>query len=147
MEGLDRLRVTLRVSYDQMVIRHNLDLYNDDALTKLVRKCAERFEMSSSYMYPIIGQLFNLLEDYRIKAIQEAKETKVLKKELSETEVSAATELLNSKNLLSDINALIGQGGVIGEVENRLLMYIIFTSRLMSNPLHIISMGASGTGK
>jgi len=42
---------------------------------------------------------------------------------------------------------LIGKSGVIGEEKNRLLMYIIFTSRLMSNPLHIISMGASGTGK
>ncbi|NOQ74902.1 MAG: hypothetical protein GQ574_23005 [Crocinitomix sp.] len=147
MEGLDRLRITLRVRFDQMVIRHNLDLYNDDALTKLVRKCAERFEMSSAYLYPVIGQLVNLLEDYRIKAIQEAKETTVVKKELSEVEKVEALKLLNSKNLLSDISDLIGQGGVIGEVENRLLMYIIFTSRLMANPLHIISMGASGTGK
>ncbi|NOQ76109.1 MAG: hypothetical protein GQ574_29165 [Crocinitomix sp.] len=147
MEGLDRLRVTLRVRFDQEVIRHNLDLYNDDALTKLVRKCAERFEMSSSYMYPVVGQLVNLLEDYRIKAIQEAKETTVVKKELTPEEAKAAKQLLCSKNLLSDINDLIGKGGVIGEVDNRLLMYIIFTSRLMANPLHIISMGASGTGK
>ncbi|NOQ72490.1 MAG: hypothetical protein GQ574_10840 [Crocinitomix sp.] len=147
MEGLDRLRVTLRVRFDQAVIRHNLDLYNDDALTKLVRKCAERFEMSSSYMYPVIGQLINLLEDYRIKAIQEAKETTVVKKVLTPDEVENATVLLKSKNLLSKISSLIGQGGVIGEVDNRLLMYIIFTSRLMANPLHIISMGASGTGK
>ena len=148
LEGLDRLRVTVRATYEGMIIRHNVDLYNDNQLTVLVRKCAERFEMSSSYMYPIIGQLVNLLEDYRIKEINAQKEnSKPKKKELTASEAEKATELLNSKNLLEVINDLIGKSGVIGEENNRLLMYIIFTSRLMSNPLHIISMGASGTGK
>ncbi len=148
MEGLDRLRVTIRVTYDQLIIRHNVDLYNDNLLTQLVRKCAERFEMSSSYLYPIVGELVNLLEDYRIKEIKKEQQGATVKKvELSEEEAEAATQLLESENLLSTINDLIGQAGVIGEVENRLLMYIIFTSRLMTNPLHIISMGASGTGK
>ena len=148
LEGLDRLRVTVRATYEGIIIRHNVDLYNDNQLTVLVRKCAERFEMSSSYMYPIIGQLVNLLEDYRIKEINSQKEnSKPKKKELSEVEIKAAQELLKSESLLETINELIGKSGVIGEADNRLLMYIIFTSRLMSNPLHIISMGASGTGK
>ena len=148
LSGLDRLRVTVRATYDQIIIRHNVDLYNDNQLTILVRKCAERFEMSTSYMYPIIGQLVNLLEDYRIKEINALKEaSKPKKKELSTDEIKAATELLKTPNLLETINELIGKSGVIGEENNRLLMYVIFTSRLMANPLHIISMGASGTGK
>jgi len=36
---------------------------------------------------------------------------------------------------------------MIGEENNRLLMYLVFTSRLREQPLHIISLGASGTGK
>lgn len=148
LEGLDRLRVTVRATYDNIIIRHNVDLYNDNQLTVLVRKCAERFEMSSSFMYPVVGELVNMLEDYRIKEINAEKEnSKQKKKELSPEEIEKATELLKSKNLLKVVNAMIGKSGVIGEVDNRLLMYIIFTSRLMSNPLHIISMGASGTGK
>jgi len=148
LSGLDRLRVTVRATYDQIIIRHNVDLYNDNQLTILVRKCAERFEMSTSYMYPVIGQLVNLLEDYRVKEINALKEaSKPKKKELTKEETEAASQLLKSKNLLEAINELIGKSGVIGEVDNRLLMYVIFTSRLMANPLHIISMGASGTGK
>jgi len=42
---------------------------------------------------------------------------------------------------------LIGKSGVIGEETNRLLMYILFTSRKTNNPLHCISLGSSGTGK
>ena len=41
----------------------------------------------------------------------------------------------------------IGKSGVIGEENNRLLMYIIFTSRKLNHPLHIVSLGSSGTGK
>jgi hypothetical protein len=36
---------------------------------------------------------------------------------------------------------------MIGEASNRLLMYLIFTSRKQNQPLHIVSLGASGTGK
>ena len=41
----------------------------------------------------------------------------------------------------------IGLSGVIGEANNRLLMFLIFTSRKRENPLHIISLGSSGIGK
>ena len=44
-------------------------------------------------------------------------------------------------------NNLIGKTGLVGEENNRLLMFLVFTSRLREQPLHIISLGASGTGK
>ena len=43
IEGLDRMRVTVKVEYRQQVIRHNLDLYNEASVDRLVRRCAERF--------------------------------------------------------------------------------------------------------
>jgi hypothetical protein len=36
---------------------------------------------------------------------------------------------------------------VIGEEINRLIMYLVFTSRKTARPLHIISFGSSGSGK
>ena len=45
LEGLDRMRVTLKVSLNQSEIpplRHNLDLYNDTQLEKFIRKTALR---------------------------------------------------------------------------------------------------------
>ena len=41
----------------------------------------------------------------------------------------------------------IGKAGVIGEETNRILMYLIFTSRKRETPLHVISLGSSGIGK
>ncbi|WP_315814180.1 hypothetical protein [Paraflavitalea speifideaquila] len=54
---------------------------------------------------------------------------------------------LQQPGLLQRSNDLIGQSGVIGEETNRLLMYLVFTSRKREQPLHIISLGSSGTGK
>jgi hypothetical protein len=50
IEGLDRLRVTLKVQWKEQAVRQNLDLYNSPALDKLVRKCAESFSLGLEYM-------------------------------------------------------------------------------------------------
>lgn len=44
-------------------------------------------------------------------------------------------------------NDLIGKSGVVGEEENRIIMYLIFVNRKREKPLHIISFGSSGAGK
>ena len=54
---------------------------------------------------------------------------------------------LKQPDLLQRINSLIGESGVTGEDSNRLLMYLVFTSRKREQPLHTISLGSSGTGK
>ncbi|MEM6526527.1 MAG: hypothetical protein AAGF85_07520 [Bacteroidota bacterium] len=38
LEGLDRMRVTLKIQVEHLALRHNLDLYNDTQTEKLIRK-------------------------------------------------------------------------------------------------------------
>jgi hypothetical protein len=66
VEGLERMRVTLKVEYKQQAVRHNLDLYNNESLDKLVRRCAERFALGTSYLAAAFSTLINLLEVYRL---------------------------------------------------------------------------------
>ena len=68
-------------------------------------------------------------------------------KQLSVSEEKEAIDFLTREELLNRTNAYIGKSGVIGEQTNRLLMYLLFTSRLTANPLHCISLGSSGVGK
>ena len=45
LEGLDRMRVTLKVQVEHLSLRHSLDLYNDNQLEKLEigrASCRER---------------------------------------------------------------------------------------------------------
>jgi predicted transcriptional regulator len=147
---LESLRITLsiqKLKHDN-VLRHTLDLYNDNQVEKFVRKVAERLEIGTSIVRRCLQDVTKELENYRFLLIQQYEEAhKPYFKELSTTEEREAIKFLKRKDLLSKTNELIGKAGVIGEVDNRLLMYLIFTSRKTNNPLHCISLGSSGVGK
>lgn len=54
---------------------------------------------------------------------------------------------LQQPRLLERTNEIISKSGIVGEELNRLIMYLIFTSRKTTRPRHVISFGSSGTGK
>jgi len=146
LRNLDRLKVTLKVerrgdAFNRL--RHNLDLYNDDQLGKYSLKASDRLDVSSERMRKSLAQLVDELENHRAKS-QTGKREKV---ELSPERKRLAVKYLKAAKLLKRTNQDIEKTGVVGERINRLLMYICFTSRLMATPLHIITMGGSGTGK
>jgi hypothetical protein len=162
LEGLDRLRVTLKIEVANrkfkhylnnpdiadLALRQNLDLYNDTQVEKLIRRTAERLEVGSTAIAKAIADITNQLEVYRLQQIDaNAHQTAALKKLLTTEETEAAKEFLSETNLIQRTTEYIGKSGVIGEELNRILMYIIFTSRKLSHPLHIVSLGSSGTGK
>ena len=162
IDGLDRLRVTLKIEVvnrkfkhylnnaelADLAIRHNIDLYNDTQVEKLIRKTAERLEVGSSNIAKSLADLINQLETYRLQRIEQSATEAITKiKTLTAEERQSATDFLEQPNLLERTNEAIGKSGLIGEELNRLLMYLIFTSRKREHPLHIISLGNSGTGK
>ena len=150
LDGLDRMRVTLKVELPespQPPLRHNLDLYNDVQLEKFQRKIAERFELGISLVSASLAELIQELENYRLEQITTTLQEGVKSYVLSEEEKAEAEAFLQSPNLLERTNEAIGKSGILGEEINRLIMYLIFTSRKRSHPLHVVSLGASGMGK
>ena len=130
------------------ILRQSLDLYNDTTVEKFIRKCAERLEIGTNLTRSALQELTKALENYRFAIIDKSSQSQKPKtKQLTKAEKETAIKFLKSKNLLEKTNELIGKSGVIGEINNRLLMYLIFTSRKTNNPLHAISLGSSGTGK
>ena len=151
---LESLRVTLSIEKLTKtkavlnILRQSIDLYNDNQVEKLVRKCAERLEIGTSVIRKTLQELTKELENYRfLLTSKQAESQKPFSKHLTKLEEQEAIKFLQSKNLLERTSELIGKSGVIGEVDNRLLMYLIFTSRKTNNPLHCISLGSSGVGK
>ena len=149
IEGLHSMRVTLKIDFKTYPsIRHSLDLYNETQTEKLVKKTAERFTLSTTYVHNAVGNLINTVEDYRLKEIDGNKlKSNTNKPTLAKEEIAAAENYLKQNNLLQNTNDDIGKSGVIGEEVNRLIMYLVFTSRKTNRPLHIISFGSSGVGK
>jgi len=147
MNHLDRLRVTLKTSYEGQNIRHTIDLYNDDQVERYVKKASEKLEVSSSILYQNLNTLTDQLEQYRLHHIEKQKKQQVRKRTLTEERIKQAVEYLESPNLLERTNRDIGRTGVVGEETNRLLMYLVFTGRLREKPLHIVTLGSSAAGK
>jgi predicted transcriptional regulator len=162
LEGLDRLRVTIKIEVlnrkfqhylnnpdiAALAIRQNLDLYSITQVEKLARLIADRLEVGVTAVSKDLSDITSELESYRLQQIEskQQEQNKIIRP-LSEVEKNAAIEFLQSKNLLQATNELIGRSGIVGEELNRLIMWLIYTSRKTAKPLHIISMGSSGTGK
>lgn len=162
LEGLDRLRVTIKIEVINrkfqhylnnpdiaaLAIRQNLDLYSITQVEKLARLIADRLEVGVTPVSKDLSDITNELERYRLQQIEskQQEQTKVVKP-LIEAERKAAITFLQQPDLLQRTNELIGRSGIVGEELNRLIMWLIYTSRKTSKPLHIISMGSSGTGK
>ena len=151
LEGLDRLRVTLKVEVKDSPrppFRHTVDLYNDTQLEKFIRKCAEKLETGTTVITASLSELTEKLEQYRLEQIKQTAESNKPKiKPLTAAERAAAENYLQQPNLLEKTKADIGNSGVVGEENNRLLMYIIYTYRKSQSPLHVICLASSGTGK
>jgi predicted transcriptional regulator len=162
LEGLDRLRVTIKIEVVNrkfvhylnnpdiaaLAIRQNLDLYSITQVEKLARLIADRLEVGVTAVSKDLSDITNELESYRLQQIESKQQEQGKQiKPLTGQEQKAAIEFLQQKNLLQTTNELIGKSGMVGEELNRLIMWLIYTSRKTAKPLHIISMGSSGTGK
>lgn len=162
LDGLDRMRVTLKVEVLNrkfrhyldhpdiagLAIRQNLDLYNHHQVEKLSRLIADRLEIGLTPVVQALGDITDQLEGYRLQQLETRQQEQVKPlKALTEAEQQAAMQFLQQPDLLQRTNEIIGKSGMVGEELNRLIMYLIFTSRKTSRPLHVISFGSSGTGK
>jgi len=146
LEGLDRMRATLKLATSHQSIRQNIDLYHDDQVQKLVRKAAERLEVGSSKLNAALYDLINQLESYRLEQLSKQNDHPK-EAALTESERKAAEAFLKTENLLNTTNDLLGQSGIIGEEINRQLLWLVYSSRKRSKPLHVMCLGSSGTGK
>ncbi|GAO27769.1 CHC2 zinc finger domain-containing protein [Geofilum rubicundum] len=152
LQQIDRLRITVKISRTDTndplhSIRHTIDLYHSDYLEKFIGKASEQLETGTNVLKRAIAELTEQIESYRLSKIESQKEQKPQARQLTEHRQNKALNYLKAPKLMERTNDDIGRTGMIGEENNRLLMYLIFTSRLREQPLHIISLGASGTGK
>jgi DNA primase len=151
---LDRMKITLELKRTDSLnilhkIRQQVDLYNDEALQRFLRNASEKLELGSKQLQYGVTVFTELLDAFRkgqIATEQQAKDDRK-KTVVSQKAMDEASRVLSSQKLLKVINTIIGNTGIVGEEKNRLIMWLIFCTRMQEKPLHIICLGASGTGK
>jgi predicted transcriptional regulator len=150
LEGLDRMRVTLKVEIPDSPrppVRHNLDLYNDNQLGKLVRVIAARLEVGMSVTEACLAELIEGLEAWRLEEVKKQGPEKQDPKPLTETEREQAEQFLKAPQLMERTSAALKASGLIGEEANGMILYVAMTSRQCEDPLSVICLARSGVGK
>ena len=150
LTGLDRMRVTLKVEHKAkpaLPVRHHLDLYNHPHTEQLVSKIAESFDLPTQVATHTVATLTSELEGYRARRMESLQPRAEERIELSPAERQTAIQYLKQANLLERTGEDIGRSGIVGEETNRLIAWLVYSSRKLSVPLHLLFLGASGSGK
>ena len=152
MNNLDRMRVTLYMRRNPHInaaysIRQNIDLYQDDLVEKFIRRSAEKLEISTSLISKAIAELTEELESYRLQQVESKKKTTVQKKELTAIEKQEAIENLKRKDLMEWTMQGYEKTGIVGELNNAMILHFAMVSRKHEDPVSVICLSASGTGK
>jgi len=148
--GLDRMKVTLKVRHKEkadLPIWHGLDLYNHGQREQVIDNIAEAFELGTQSTANTLAQLTSALEDYRVKKIEALQPKQEQLPELTTSERQAAISELKKPNLLQRTAQMIKESGITGEETSSLIAYLVYCTRKQAVPLHIMFLGASGSGK
>jgi DNA primase len=150
LTGLDRMRVTLKVEHKArpvLPVRHHLDLYNHPHTEQLMNKIAESLDIPTQGATQTIAALTSELESYRAKRMESLQPRAEERVQLSPAQRQAAINYLKQANLLERTGEDIGRSGIVGEEINRLIAWLVYSSRKLSVPLHLMFLGTSGSGK
>jgi len=146
---LDSLRVTLVIEHleNKAKSRNKLDLYEDKQTEKISREAAEKLNLRADLIEQDLNSLTDLLDQYREQAMPADNNDEAKRVIIPQETKIKCLNFLKSKNLLSEINELIGKSGVVGEEKSRIFLFGIASTYKMENTLHALIQGTSGSGK
>ena len=147
-KDLDSLKVTLAITSDEgRRSRQKLDLYEDKQIARCARAVAEKLSLRADLVELDLDRLTELLEAHRETIRTATKREETTKIAVNGADRKRCLDFLKAPNLLGRINELIERAGIVGEENNRLLLFVVASSFAMPNTLHALIQGASGSGK
>ena len=106
-------------------------------VARLLRESAEAIEAD-------INRLIGQLEAYAQKQAEKTQTTIVL---VSDEDKAEGTKLGRNPDLVSEILRDVEKLGMVGEQHNKLMGYLVMTSRKLDDPLALLILSGSGAGK
>jgi len=147
----DVMKVNLLVSataFDgQAVHVDTLDLYQARPRGVFIRQAAAELGVKEAVIKADLGKLLlkcEALQDEQIRVLQSPQAKAVT---LSESESSAALDLLHAPDLLGCIANDLTRCGLVGEEANKQVAYLAALSRKLATPLAVTIQSTSAAGK
>lgn len=130
--------------------RVKIDLYERESIRHLAEQIADLYYQNNEQVETELLKLTDELEKYRESQIEQfRRELKVKRnyQHIPPEKEKLIIQFLKDPNLIHNIDKLIEQAGVVGEENTRKLLFINASTYKMSNPLHTLIQGTSGSGK
>lgn len=149
---MQQMKVSLQIvdRHTQRKYRLKIDLFEFAHVQFQCKELSEKQNLDYNTLETDLIRLTDLLEVYR-EELFEAEVNPIAEqysaKELTPKASEKAMEFLSKPNLLNNIDALLEQSGIIGEEDNRLMLFVIASTYKMPNLLHSLIQGTSGEGK
>ena len=137
-ENYQSLRIMLLSKIDRYKQREAVDLYDATQVLKYQRKLSEATHTQLSEVKDAFYYLTDELEEYITELRDNKGKPLVEKIEIDANAHKEAVTLLTSKNLLSDIQMLMDGAGVVGNENNRMILFLVYLSRKMNKGIHAI---------
>jgi hypothetical protein len=149
---LGNLRVSLQIVQTTTQKKHRLkvDLFDFGNVQNQCTELSEKQGFDYQELESDLLQLTDLLEQHRdllFEAEINPVTDKYSEKELTPQAHEKAIAFLSKDKLLENINTLLEQNGIVGEEENRILLFILASSYKMPYLMHALVQGSSGEGK
>lgn len=149
---MQNMKVSLQIidRITQRKHRLKIDLFEFAHVQFQCKELSEKQNLDYDLLEADLIRLTDLLEIYReelfeaeVNPFSEQYSAKELTPKASEN----AMEFLSKPNLLKNIDKLLEQSGIIGEEDNRMMLFVIASTYKMPNLLHCLIQGTSGEGK
>jgi DNA primase catalytic core len=140
------LRVSMRAESRGECFYDNLDLYSSRSRTFYSQNLASLFEREPKRIEKDLLAILEYMEAERDKRL-ESSSTVPAKREPTEEEKRLGMEFLTSPGLFDQIVSDMETLGYVGEDLNKLLVYIAASSRKLEDPISILILSQSASGK
>jgi len=148
-QGASRLRATVKaVSGDPANAGRfhidTVDFYLSRSRRMFMGEAARLFRVAVEIVEADVNRLISQVEAYAQKQLEGTQNQTVL---VSDTDKAEALKLGKHPDLAEEILRDMEKLGLVGEATNKLIGYLVMTSRKMPDPLALLTLSGSGSGK
>ncbi|MCF0241138.1 MAG: hypothetical protein HUK25_00780, partial [Treponema sp.] len=139
------LRVNIRAGNGKVSYYDTIDLYQSRGRTNYAQGVFRTWGMNPERCENDLVKILEYLEKERDERLM--KKTSPLLNEMSEEERSLGMNLLCDRNIFRRITDDMTRMGYVGEELNKVLMYLCASSRKLDDPISVLILSQSASGK
>jgi DNA primase catalytic core len=139
-----RLRASVKAVHEGRFHIDMVDFYLSRSRRVFIGEAARLFRETAEVIEADVNRLITQLETYAQKQLAETGSQVVL---VNEAEKAEGLKLGRHPDLVAEVLRDLEKLGLVGELTNKLMGYLVMTSRKMDDPLALLILSGSGAGK